>query len=341
MSNSDNFLKQIDLAYQELFSLPPGEIKYYLYLLVTSIRDKNTEQTLQFLIQLRALIETLNELHQLKNFDEPELNNLFDTLNEQYHSLGTISETNQFTAKFKIYLLNACGATLALISGLFGGMIGGIVGFVRGIWNFQPFRAPAVGFFSGILMGGILGFRLPKKLVKDVTQRQIKFGLDGVNSCLNEMQKEVSSSSFFNSKVKPISVYYNEVTTEIRALFSTQEEYELFLHSDIDYSIDTLVSTFIGDPMLAGYIGHHSYIKINIQSAQYLVEFAPEPSDISNPPTQTEKRTVSGKILIDMLAYHRKLQETHACNTAYILTKAKPGDTDCLSYVDKVLIGTN
>ena len=337
MIDSDNYLNHIDLAYQQISSLSSGEIKYYLYLLVTAIKDKNNLQTQQFLTQLFSLLETLKSLHNLKSFDEPEFNDLFKKVREHYTALGKLAETNQFSAELKVYLLNAAGATLALVFGLMGGIIGGLFGLARGIWNYHPFRGPVVGIFAGMLMGAILGYRLPKKLFKDEMQRQLKFGLDGADSCFNEMQKEVLSKS----KVRPIFEYRDEVEAEIRALFESEEEYKQFLDSKVNYLINTLAATFIGDPMLAGYVGHHTYIKINIKAAQYLVEFAPEPSNLSNPPTQSEQRTVEGRKLIEVLAYHRKLQETHTCDANYILTKAKPGDTDCLSYVDKVLIGTN
>lgn len=294
-----------------------------------------------FLTQFFSLLETLKKLHHLQSFNEPDFNDLFNKLRAQYTVLGDIAQTNKLSVALQNHLLNAGGATLALICGITGGLIGGFMGLARGIWNYQPLQGGVVGLFAGVLMGAMLGFRTPKKLFKEEVQRQLKFGLDGMQDCFNEMQKEVAGSAFFDQKVKPIVVYQREVSAEIRRLFASQEAYEHFLVSRVDYAIDTIVATFIDSPMLAGYLGHHSYIKININEAQYLVEFAPDPSDLSKPTSQSEKRVASGKQLIEMLAYHRKLQETHVCDTSYLVTKIKPGETDCLSYVNKVLIGTN
>jgi uncharacterized membrane protein len=342
--NQDNFLQHIDSAYQQIARLPAAEIKYYLFLLVTAIKEKNDIKNQTFLGELLNLIADLQRLYVMSAQDAhnaESLDKLFNKIWSHFIQLGTIAETHNFTEKVKNHLLNAAGVVLSLAFGVVGGVIGGIAGFVRGVWLLKPLTGFLVGLGMGILMGGMLGFRCPKKLFKNEMQRQIKFGLDGVDRCMETMQKEVSSASFFSAKEKPFSVYLKEVEEEIKALFSDENEFKHFLDSEVEYVINSLVATFIGDPMLEGYVGHHSYIKINIKDAQYLIEFAPEPSDLSKARSQTEKRVVTGRALIDMLAYHRKLQETHTCDNHYILSKAKPGDTDCFSYVNKVLIGTN
>jgi hypothetical protein len=337
-------MQHIDSAYQNSAHLPAAEIKYYLFLLVTAIKEKNDIKNQNFLAELLELISALQRLHEMsaqETHNTESLNALFNKIGNHFIQLGTIAETHNFTATVKNHLLNAAGVVFALVCGVVGGVIGGIAGFVRGMWHLKPFTGFLVGLGMGILMGGLFGFRVPKKLCKNEMQRQIKFALDGVEGCLESIQKEVSAVSFFSTKVKPFAVYLKEVEEEIKALFSDEIEFKRFLDSEVDYEINSLVATFIGDSMLEGYVGHHSYIKINIKDAQYLIEFAPEPSDLSKMRSQTEKRVATGRMLIDMLAYHRKLQETHICDNNYILTKAKPGDTDCFSYVNKVLIGTN
>ncbi len=65
-----------------------------------------------------------------------------------------------------------------------------------------------------------------------------------------------------------------------------------------------------------------------------------QPSDTSEIPAQQEIRKVKGKKIVEMMAFHRKLQETDPCTPLSVLKQMKPGDRDCFSYIDKVLIGT-
>lgn len=345
MVTEHNFLASTDRAMKRILDLPASEIKYYLYILLQSIKDKNRESTRFFLSELLSLLETLHQLDKLDNSDIPdrqsESSALLLTITTHLENLQHIAGTHTVPEKTKIILLHISGVIAGVISGLIGGLVGAVVGLARGLWHYKPFTGLLAGAFAGTIITSAFGFRIPKKLFKDSLVRQLKFGLDGLENCLEHIQIEHSPTLFAPNNVKPFSYYLNEVEEEIKQLFETNEEFEAFLEQDIKYKINTFLASFIGVSLLHGCVGNHAYIQINIKDAEYLIELSPEPADTSEEPAQSETRTVSGKKLIEMLAYHRKLQETNAPTPENILKKMKPGDNDCFSYVNKVVIGTS
>ncbi len=56
---------------------------------------------------------------------------------------------------------------------------------------------------------------------------------------------------------------------------------------------------------------------------------------------QAETRIVSGQKLFEMLTLDRVLQETHPMNIWFSIYRFQTGDNDCLTYVNKILIGTH
>ncbi|HAU1295191.1 TPA: hypothetical protein JBI36_02970 [Legionella pneumophila] len=345
MIHEKNYFLEIDFARQRVIDLPAGEFKYYLYILLESIKSQNVPSRHEFLAVLLKLLDTLHKLKELKtpNFLDNQCpsSQLLKELVLHFSELQRVAKTHHFTAQVMIILLHISGIISALALGVVGGLLGGILGFVNGLCEYKPVIGFLVGTFTGTVLGGLFGFRAPKKLFKNEVQRQIKFGLDGLGESLDNIKQEYSFCMFSRNKMKPFSFYLGEAESEIKQLFNDDSEYEEFLNHKVDYEINSFLASFIGESLLHGCVGHHAYIKITIKNREYLIEFTPQPTDTKEIPAQSEMRTVSGKKIVEMLAYHKKLQETHAPKASFILTKMKPGDNDCFSYVNKILIGTN
>ncbi|HHL3493184.1 TPA: hypothetical protein ACQ53F_002026 [Legionella pneumophila] len=345
MIDEKNYFLEMDFARQRVIDLPAGEFKYYLYILLESIKSQNIPSRHEFLAVLLKLLDTLHKLKELKppNFLDNQCpsSQLLKELVLHFSELQRVAKTHHFTAQVVIILLHIGGVFSALALGVVGGLVGGILGFVNGLCEYKPVIGFLVGTFTGTVLGGLFGFRAPKKLFKNEVQRQIKFGLDGLGESLDNIKQEYSLCMFSRNKMKPFSFYLGEVESEIKQLFNDDSEYEEFLNHKVDYEINSFLASFIGESLLHGCVGHHAYIKIKIKNREYLIEFTPQPTDTKELPAQSEMRTVSGKKIVEMLACHKKLQETNAPTASFILTKMKPGDNDCFSYVNKILIGTN
>lgn len=316
--------------------LPAGEIKYYLFVLVNSItKEKNNAMAEEFLKVLLKLLHNLNDLHQGDSFNVA----VFNQLSENYNKLQTIAQLNTSGAKLKIILLHIGGAIISIFTGMIGGLIGGTIGLFRGTWNLEPFKGLGVGLFTGYCIGAILGFRIPKKLFKDEFLRQIEFSLNGLNRHLDNLRQTLSNDV---QEIKPFNAYFEAEKVNIRnQFFSSDSEFEQFLKDDSTYEINSFKAGFIGGSSLYGYLGHHLYIIIKIKGVEHLIEFTSKPADTTRTPEQQEKRTVTGEKIIEMLATYKKLQETSAYSLNYVLTRMKPGDNDCHTLINKVLISTN
>lgn len=335
LSKQDSFAQSVINCNEKISQLPAGEMKYYLFILVNSIKEKNNQMTKEFLKELSILIDNLIDLHKMGSFDP----DLFNQITEHYNQLQTIAKTNTFAAKTKIILLQT-GATIAsVICGIIGGLIGGVIGIVRGTWNLEPFKGLGIGLFTGYFLGAIVGFRLPKKLFKDELIRQIQFGFDGLNKSLDNLECSLKGD---NKEIKPFEVYYEEKKASIRSkCFDNDSDFEEFLNDDVTYEINSFKAGFIGGKSLHGYLGQHLYIVININKVEYLIEFTQDPADTTEKPDQQEIRTVKGSKIIEMIAAYEKQLETTPCTLTYVAHHMKPGDNDCKTFVDKILLATN
>lgn len=324
---------------QRIAQSPTGEINYYLFILARSIQDKYNEKNRLFLSALLDFINTLDQFYSSNPNDPPT--DCADQLIKNYEKLLDSAETHTFSAITKRALIQLGALIMAFLLSLLGATIGSMAGFARGIWQHQPLTGFLVGLLIGFFIGGILGFRLPKKLMKDVVNRQLTFGLDGLKHCVDQLKEKTPIHSPSGQSANPLPSYYTVTEEKIKQQFATEEECNTFLSAEIGYEINSYHASFIANPMLHRYLGHHVYIKMFINEKPYLIEFTPAPSDLSTKSVQNEKRAATGRKLIEMLAYHQKLQETHHASIDVIAKKIKPGDNDCLSYVNKVLIGSS
>ncbi len=122
-----------------------------------------------------------------------------------------------------------------------------------------------------------------------------------------------------------------------------EKDYDAFLLGDTTFQVCTTTARFI-DKSLKGNLGHHALIryKINgIEARATPIEFG-SPSKAPNFVDQSEKpRKVKGQKLVDMLVLHSILQETHPYKRDFMLNHYDLGSNDCLTYVNKILIGTD
>ncbi|VEH30428.1 hypothetical protein [Legionella sainthelensi] len=183
-----------------------------------------------------------------------------------------------------------------------------------------------------------MGFRDPKKLFKDEFLRQIEFGLNGLYRCMENLQQTITPN---HSENKSFKHYLNEEKILQQCFENNIQRFEQFLEENITYEINSFKAGFIGGSSLHGYLGHHFYIVIKIEKSEFLFEFTQAPADTGEKPDQQELRTVKGRKIIEMLALHNKLQETMPCTVGHVLKSMKPGDNDCQTFINKVLLGTN
>lgn len=319
---------------QKINETPTAEIKYHLLLLLSALNEKKVDkgdfvdEIEQFVIKINLMLKKINEAQSL---EESEI----EALNKSYQTLLKLSQTNTLGVRVGYALLNVIGVVAAIIFGVIGALVGGVAGFARGIWNLSnPFKSTGIGVIMGVALGGIIGFRAPKKLVKDEYIRRLKYSLDGIGDRIKNTLNQPLAS--FEASV--VENYFG----------GNRESFEKFKNlPQVDFSIDTLKATFIS-PTLEGYLGHHALIKIENPLIKIkpikqesenvaIVEFSTGKADITREISQHDQRTVTGAKVIEMLLFHEQLQLTHAPTTKYLAAKMKQGEVDCLSYANKIL----
>lgn len=311
--------------------MPASEIKYYLLLTIKVINNEELHQ--DFLEKLKEFSENLCNLMMNSENDE-NYSDLLCQITENYQDLINLSQTNKMGVKVGYVLLNVAAAFCAFLTGFVGVLIGGFGGLIRGFWNLRNPSCPHgishflwVGIATGIMLGAAIGFRAPKKLFKDELTRQLKFCMDGITACMEKIEAE--QSQFLSS-------YEDEV--KIKFFNRDGDAYNEFLASDQIYEITTVSAQFMSDT-LEGYIGHHALIKITIPDQEpILLELSTKACDLEKrKPIQHDERTVTGKKIVEMMAFHEQLKLSNGCS----LKQIKPGDNDCFSYVNKILTGTS
>ncbi|KTD47110.1 hypothetical protein Lrub_2032 [Legionella rubrilucens] len=330
--HNEAYQTQLRLFKNKIDSLPSHEIKYFLLLLAAALKQKPTPYVSDV---LRAAIELTDQCHAFLSLKDPaRVDASLKTLQQRYQALVHIAGTNSAQTQLIQGILNVGGALAALMLGILGGLIGGFSGFLRaGVRLENPFKHVLIGFITGFFVGAMIGFRAPKKLLKEEMFRQIKYTLDGLGRSLDHLA---------SSQYQPFHHYLDKIKNRLLQEYfnNNQDELDTFLESPQVYEIVTFEARFISDA-LKGYVGHHALIKLTIGDKHLALEFSLGGSDLKQPAVQRENRQVDGRQLLHMMALHEHLQATHACTKRFIATRMKPGETDCLSYVNLILTGTN
>ncbi|MDX1837472.1 hypothetical protein DIZ81_06015 [Legionella taurinensis] len=330
--HNEAYQTQLLLFKNKIDCLPSHEIKYFLLLLATTLKQKPTPYASNV---LKAAMALTDQCHAFLSVNDPSLVDAsLKAVQQRYQDLVQIAGTNSAQTQLIQGILNVGGALAALILGILGGLIGGFSGLLRaGARLENPFNHALIGFITGFFVGAMIGFRAPKKLFKEETFRQIKYTLDGLGRSLNHLA---------SSQYQPLNHYLDKVKNRLLIEYfnMNQDALDRFLESPQTYEIVTFEARFISDA-LRGYVGHHALIKLAIGDKHLALEFSLGGSDLKQAPVQRENRQVDGRQLVRMMALHEHLQTTHACTKRFIATRMKPGETDCLSYVNLILTGTN
>ncbi|MGM9455219.1 hypothetical protein ACTAZI_18010 [Legionella bozemanae] len=313
--------------------IPTSEIKYYLLLALHSIRNADAAEYRDFLNELNNLSNKLTHflLSENTTFSSIVLKDIY----QSYQKLCEFSKANTTTIAVGDVLINLGATLLAILGGVLGGITGSVVGLGRSVWELgNPLSYLKDGAITGFAFGAAMGFRAPKKIFKNELTRQLKFCLNQLEHCLQEMQEQ---------KIKPLSYYKDKVKNQLlKECFNNDEKaYEEFLDADKKFQIVTLRAQFVSK-QLEGYLGHHACIVLSLpnQEEPELIEFSLGKSDLRRKFTQKEERIVTGEKIVEMMAFHQLLQETQACSLRYILTKMKAGENDCFRYIEKILLCT-
>lgn len=320
--------------HNKIMGLPTSDLKYYLYLLLFSINKVNTEYTRSVLECALEFTDCYQDLFLKKENPEALIDQIY-YLNKRFEELATTAGTNTNMVRINQAILNIGGSIAGVAFGIVGGVIGGISGFARGLWNQEAlWEYSWTGTFVGWFIGAAIGYRSPKKFLKDPLFRQVKFALDGLDGAVDRTKTiEDLTQTYYKEQA-----YQNLLTEYFDNDTNKLDEY---LNSDeVEYEIGTFGAEFVS-PRLAGSLGHHAFIRVPINGKYLGMEFTPSPSDYTKTPIQSEIRTVSGKKILEMYGFHLSLQRTDSLTTEYMLTQLKSGERDCKSYVDKLLIGTS
>ncbi|MBA2655658.1 MAG: hypothetical protein H0U70_01575 [Tatlockia sp.] len=328
--NSEKFNKLL----HQIEDLPVNEIKYYLLLILRSIEDKNCPLMFEALENFNS---NLNLFMNSKNAKD-SANSLIE-LKDAYQALCQASQTHAFALQLGYFIINMGSVLLSFITGIIGGLIGSTAGFFRAIATCNnPLIFLADGFATGAACGASFGFRIAKKLLKNEFHRQLKLCLDSLADCIETFEEE---------RIKPIYIYEQQIKEKLLAecFNNNAENFQEFLDSEQSYSIQTVSAQFISE-YLDGYLGHHARIVIPLPNSfkPKLIEYAPESDEIDDRPlTQIEKRKVTGKKLVEMMALNEQLLITEPSPglSDLVYSKMKLGERDCFSYVNKILVGSN
>jgi hypothetical protein len=320
--------------HNKIMGLPTSDLKYPLYLLLFSINKVNTEYTRSVLECALEFTDCYLDFLLNKNDPDEVILRLY-YLNKRFEELANTAGTNTNIVLIKQAVLNIGGGIAGVACGVVGGVIGGISGFARGLWNQEAlWEYSWTGTVIGLFIGAAIGFRSPKKLLKDPLFRQVKFALDGLEVAVDRTQNiEDFTQDDYNKQADQhlLTEYFDNDTSKL-------DEY---LNSDeVEYEIGTFGAEFVS-PRMAGSLGHHAFIRIPINGKYLGIEFTPSPSDYTKTPIQSELRKVSGKKILEMYGFHLSLQRTDSLTNKYLVTELKSGERDCKSYINKLLIGTS
>lgn len=315
-------------------SLPTSDLKYHLYLLLVAVSTDNTDYTRDILECALEFTDCFHDFFLKKDIDEQLFIQMY-YLNKAFDDLVNASGTNTDLVLISQSMLALGGSVSGFLCGIVGGFAGGISGFARGLWNQNNLLEYSwTGTFVGVFIGAAVGFRTPQKLIHTPLFRQVKVAMDGLKDTFNQTRdNNVPDLHGYIDKARQILLtdYFDNNVNNLNDCLNSD---------NVEYEIGTWGAEFVS-PILAGSVGHHGFIRVLLNNKYFGMEFTPSPSDFSISPLQSEKRHVSGKKMFEMIGFHLALQETDSFTLLFAATKLKPGETDCVSYINKLLTGTS
>ena len=333
-----DYQQSLEALYLKIQKLPASEMKYYLFLLLDGIKQSDSSYNQEILQKSFLFCEEAEAfLTSTDNNSDKEL--LFNNLNNALSSLIESAALNSFGSNVQKGIVIGIGFCLGL---LFSAVLA-CVGAVRGLF-IRPniIKGALEGFLSGFCLGMILGSRLPEKLLISDTKRKISESINGIITGFQAFSENETSS--FQEQI-------NEQRLEIKKLFEAQnqdkspEEIETIFNDFLTSSNNTIEicsrPIYLLSENTKGFLGHHSYIRFLLFGEKHVLELTHDKADFDDKPSQKETRKVTGEQLIEMIAFNKKLIDSHILDDiTYKLTRYKIGEADCLTHLDKLLTTT-
>ena len=333
----------IDTTIEHVKALPPTEIKYYLTLLVASIKNDQTKGHLELLTSVDELTVQFNEYYTSTESQETKLNKLMDKLNV----LVAASHTNTLSHQVKKTLLKVCSFVLGFVVGVSSGLIGMSIGVFSDWTILGNLHGAYLGLFTGLSLGSYAGSRIINKAFQSDVERKLDFCVSGIEKVSKELPDRLSQADYRANVKQQIMDDYCTGSTEDK-----EAQYQQFLHSEQSFQVATTTAQFVSK-QLKGHLGHHFLIRYKLNfdgdkiEAKHPMEFG-GPSRMPKYVDQNELgtdgalgRKVTGEQLVEMIMMDNILQETHPYDMSFMTQQYDIGSNDCRTYADKILIATN
>ncbi len=331
--------------------LPATELRYYLFLLIAEIHnEKNPDKYILLLSDLNKLTLAIDAFY--RNIKSVHC---YEKLADITARLNTLSKNAPHTNFWQIkkILLDVCASIGAIIVGIIASGFGLTIGFFS---QCNVFKGAYLGFMSGLGIGSIIGFRIPGKLVLTPWEAKLQFTLESIKKVINNLEiirekvttkQKPANNPYFSQSY---NVYENTAKKYIIDTFFKDARYptvqikenafRAFLKSEQFFEICSTQNGFL-DRSLKGNLGNHTFIRYKINDIEApAMEFGPRTKYPHWVDQKETARRVTGQKLFKMIAFDAQLQETHAMNLQFVFDSFRAGDNDCLTYVNKILLGT-
>ena len=331
--NSSRYLHLEQEIITTLKGIPASELTYYIVLLLAALKKEPKDQSMVNLYECIAYFSLKIKAFYQQPSDE-SLSILHDALTKLRQQAGM----NSLSMHIKTIVLYVSSTVTGLLGGALGASIGLVAGFLSD-WNFL--NGMKSGFIVGLCFGLLIGQRTPDKMFRGVLESKLRFTLNSIQTITHELE-----TKHFKEPGKCYDFFQNEtkryiIETYFQAAANQEDAFKHFLNTPHTYQICSTPSHLV-DRKLDGSMGHHVLIRftINGKIGYPPIEFGNR-KDNPRWVFQAETRTVSGRKLFEMLTLDRVLQETHPMNAWFSIYRFQTGDNDCLTYVNKILIGTH
>ena len=326
-----------DKIIAELKQLPPTEFSHYIAVLVGTIENEREAEPEKYALMLESTLKLTKSLRDFYN--NPLKDNVLND-QEVLVALNELVGASKFETpshKVKKALMKVCSSILSVFIGIFGGIAGFTIGLFSDYTVIGNFRGAYLGLVMGLGVGIHVGTNLPNKMFQSGIEQKLEFTISSIQRITGEL----------NSR-KTIEVYREETKQYVMETFFKNllpEEREAafaeFLSKPQKFQVCSTAAAFIS-PHLKGHLGQHSLIRFNVEglAETQTMEFNPSDRAPKFVNQYEDERTVPGEKFFDMLVLNRILQETHEFSLGFVLGTYEVGSNDCLTFVNKLLIGT-
>lgn len=336
---SNSIHKEIQNTREKIKQLPLTEFSYYLTCLLACITNEENPDKYLLLVKKTdtvadALLSLYSKPSKAPNERAEELELVVNCL-EELISAALPDCSNEIIDSISKLIGAFCGIISGVLFGLVGAVVGSIYGVTKplsGGWICEP----TLGFLSGFVLGFLVGYSFPSKLIYQEFTHKMDFCISSLERLAKELEDKKSHDEYKSETKKYIlDTFYPNINESER-----EKAFSEFLKTNHQFQICTTTAGHI-TKRLKGFLGHHSLIRFKINGKIDLpIEFG---SNIKTPnfvDQYESARTVTGNKLYEMLVLHKILKETHSTSFVDAIKIYEIGSNDCRNYIDKILIGT-